>query len=83
MKPYIQNGDLIFEDGLLSSLESDYYDYHLNSKKFGNGLKMKNRFSHGNTSSNEEIQKNIYYKYLKLLLIMIIKINDDLWNHFE
>lgn len=67
-----------FESTLLSRNEQDYLDYYLNKAKFTNGHDIRNRYLHG-TNSNDELQYEAdYYSILKLLVIIIIKINDDL-----
>lgn len=67
-----------FESTLLSKNEQDYLDYYLNKAKFTNGYDIRNRYLHG-TNSNDENQYEVdYYAILKLLVIIIIKINDDL-----
>ncbi|HAT4320891.1 hypothetical protein CYK71_09245 [Clostridium perfringens] len=67
-----------FESTLLSRSEQDYLDYYLNKSKFTNGHDIRNRYLHG-TNSNDENQYEVdYYSILKLIVIIIIKINDDL-----
>lgn len=67
-----------FESSLFSKNEQDYLDYYLNKSKFTNGHDIRNKYLHG-TNSNDEKQYEIdYYIILKLLVIIVIKINDDL-----
>ncbi|MCH1965680.1 hypothetical protein [Paraclostridium sordellii] len=67
-----------FESTLLSRGEQDYLDYYLNKSKFTNGYDIRNRYLHGTNSNDENQYKVDYYSILKLLVIIIIKINDDL-----
>lgn len=67
-----------FESTLLSRGEQDYLDYYLNKAKFTNGHDIRNRYLHGTNSNDENQYKVDYYLILKLLVIIIIKINDDL-----
>ncbi len=67
-----------FERTLLSRGEQDYLDYYLNKAKFTNGHDIRNRYLHGTNSNDENQYKADYYSILKLLVIIIIKINDDL-----
>ena len=67
-----------FESTLLSRGEQDYLDYYLNKAKFTNGHDIRNRYLHGTNSNDENQHKEDYYSILKLLVIIIIKINDDL-----
>jgi hypothetical protein len=67
-----------FESTLLSRNEQDYFDFYLNKAKFTNGHDLRNRYLHG-TNSNEEKQFEAdYYSILKLIVVVIIKINEDL-----
>lgn len=67
-----------FENTLLSRNEQDYLDYYLNKSKFTNGYDLRNRYLHGTNSNNEKQYETDYYLILKLIVITIIKINDDL-----
>ncbi|MCY7456119.1 hypothetical protein [Bacillus altitudinis] len=67
-----------FETSLFSRNEQDYLDYYLNKSKFTNGHDIRNKYLHG-TNTNDEKQYEIdYYLILKLFVIIVIKINDDL-----
>ncbi|HYE08886.1 MAG TPA: hypothetical protein VEF53_01755 [Patescibacteria group bacterium] len=67
-----------FESSLLSKNEQDYFDYYLNKSKFTNGQDLRNRYLHGTNSNDEKQYEKDYYTILKLIVIIIIKINDDL-----
>ncbi|WP_049753819.1 hypothetical protein [Alkaliphilus oremlandii] len=67
-----------FESTLLSRNEQDYLDYYLNKSKFTNGFDIRNRYLHGTNGSDENQYKTDYYLILKLFIIIVIKINDDL-----
>lgn len=67
-----------FESTLFSKNEQDYIDFYLNKSKFTNGHDIRNRYLHG-TNTNDEKQYEIdYHQILKLFVIIVIKINDDL-----
>lgn len=67
-----------FETSLFSRNEQDYLDYYLNKSRFTNGHDIRNKYLHG-TNTNDENQYEIdYYLILKLFVIIVIKINDDL-----
>lgn len=67
-----------YEVSLFSRNEQDYLDYYLNKSKFTNGHDIRNRYLHG-TNTNDEKQYEIdYYSILKLFVIIVLKINDDL-----
>lgn len=77
----VEQGFLRFEKALFSKPEQDYLNYHLNKSDFCNSLDLRNMYSHGtqpNNDSDEEIHRINYMIFLKLFIIIIIKINDDL-----
>lgn len=67
-----------FESSLFSRNEQDYLDYYLNKTTFTNGYDIRNRYLHGTNTNDENQYEKDYYLILKLLIIIIIKINDDL-----
>lgn len=69
---------IMFESTLLSRNEQDYLDFYLNKAKFTNGYDLRNRYLHGTNVNDENQHEADYYSILKLLIILIIKINDDL-----
>ncbi|MGL5621638.1 hypothetical protein [Cetobacterium sp.] len=74
----LANNEVIFENKLFTRGEIDYLNYHLNKSSFGNSLDLRNRYAHGTHSNDDLEHKNNYYIFLKLIVIIIIKINDDL-----
>lgn len=74
----LANDEVIFENKLFTRGEIDYLNYHLNKASFGNSLDLRNRYAHGTHSNDDLEHKNNYYIFLKLIVIIIIKINDDL-----
>ncbi|NER67601.1 hypothetical protein G3T15_04105 [Bacillus velezensis] len=71
---------LVSENTLLTRQESNYIDYYLNKKNFINGYDLRNKYLHG-TSSSYENENEHYVNYLhalRLLITIMIKINDDL-----
>lgn len=73
-----KRGIVKFESTLLSRNEQDYLDYHLNKSKFTNGFDLRNSYLHGTNAYEENQHKADYYKIMKLLIIIVLKINDDL-----
>ncbi|MGG1630332.1 hypothetical protein [Rossellomorea sp. NRS-1567] len=67
-----------FENTLFSRNEQDYLDYYLNKSKFTNGHDIRNKYLHGTNTNDEEQYELDYYVILKLFIIIVIKINDDL-----
>ncbi|NHH93109.1 hypothetical protein GOICGAJE_01638 [Bacillus sp. MB95] len=67
-----------FENSLFSRNEQDYLDYYLNKSKFTNGHDIRNKYLHGTNTNDEKQYELDYYLILKLFVVIIIKINDDL-----
>ncbi|MBJ7961763.1 hypothetical protein JDS77_29655 [Bacillus cereus group sp. N28] len=76
-----QENKVDFESTLFSKPEQNMFDYYLNNSRFQNGPQLRNKYVHGrlgNTSSgNEDINYKNYLLILKLLIVIIIKINED------
>ena len=49
----------------------------LNMHKFSNGLDLRNKYCHGNNPIDENVSENNYYQILKIVCLVIIKINDE------
>ncbi|QOR33610.1 hypothetical protein IMX26_08815 [Clostridium sp. 'deep sea'] len=69
---------VIFESSLFTRNEQDYIDFHLNRSKFTNGYDIRNKYLHGTNSNDENKYMIDYYLILKIIVIIVIKINDDL-----
>lgn len=69
---------IAFENSLLTRNEQDYFDFYLNKSKFTNGFDIRNRYLHGTNVNDEEQYESDYYSIMKLIIILVIKINDDL-----
>lgn len=64
---------------LLTDAEADYFDFVLNAS-FTNGLQLRNRYLHGvqSNADGEDTHFRAYITALKLVIALVIKINDDL-----
>ena len=72
------------ESSLLSRTEQDYFNYYLNKSAFNNSLDLRNMYVHGtqfNDSDDENVHYTNYITFLKLFILIIIKINDDLCTY--
>lgn len=71
---------IFFESSLFSRTEQAYFNYFLNKNEFTNGLDLRNSYLHGTQANPEEMQKHeyAYFTYLKLLVLIMLKIDDDL-----
>lgn len=73
------NEDVLkFDNKLFTKGEQEYFDYHLNKSKFSNSLDLRNSYLHGTQTNDDELHKMNYLKFLKLIVIIIVKLNDDL-----
>ena len=77
-------GLIYFENTLFSKPEQSYFNFILNKSEFTNGLDLRNKYLHGTQANPNEIQKhkNAYLTYLKLIVLVLLKIEDDLMIHF-
>jgi len=73
-------GLISFESSLFSKQEQSYFNYYLNKSEFTNGLDMRNSYLHGTQANPEAREKHeyAYFTYLKLLTLVLLKIEDDL-----
>lgn len=69
---------LRYENSLFTDAERKYINYHLNKKEFTNSLDLRNKYSHGTNSTSEDDQLKDYGILLKMLVLVICKIIDDL-----
>ncbi|MCQ5457040.1 hypothetical protein NFG81_17035 [Bacillus paralicheniformis] len=76
---------IIFESTLLSRPEQDYFNYTLNKSQFNNGLDLRNRYSHTQpkSSDDEKLHNQNYMIFLRLFIVSLIKINDDICTSAE
>lgn len=70
-------GMLEYESSLLSRPEQDYFNYLLNKSDFSNGLDLRNKYVHGTQPTDERIHKNDYFTFLRILVLLVIKINEE------
>lgn len=74
-----RQGWLERRSSLLDQCEATYFNYFLNDKEFSDGPALRNRYLHGSQADGEDnqIHRNTYIIALRLLIALIIKINDD------
>ncbi|HCH34391.1 MAG: hypothetical protein UY35_C0001G0018 [Candidatus Saccharibacteria bacterium GW2011_GWC2_48_9] len=72
-------GRLVFEATLFTRQESDYLNFVLNNSQFDNSWAIRNSYQHGTPTYEDENHYLFdYYIALLILLIYVIKINDEL-----
>jgi hypothetical protein len=71
---------VLFEASLFSKPEQSYFNYFLNKSEFTNGLDMRNSYLHGTQANPDDKDKHeyAYLTYLKLVVLALLKIDDDL-----
>lgn len=74
------DGMILFDSSLFSKQEQNYFNYYLNKSEFTNGLDLRNSYLHGTQADPEDREKHeyAYFTYLKLLTLVLLKIEDDL-----
>lgn len=75
----VSKGWLERRESLLTVAEGSYFNYYLNQAEFSNGPDLRNKYLHGSQADadDEEQHFHTYVAALKLLIALVIKINDD------
>lgn len=73
----IQNNDIKIENTLFSKPEKEYLNYVLNKAEYSNGLDLRNKYAHSTYPQNEEEQKRDYIELLKVMVLIITKMNEE------
>ncbi|MEG0597719.1 MAG: hypothetical protein RR502_06715, partial [Oscillospiraceae bacterium] len=76
----VAQGRAEFGSTLFSTPEQDYLNYVLNRAEFSNGLDLRNKYAHGTQPDADDEQAHVqnYYMFMKILALIIIKINEEL-----
>ena len=77
LRNLIKSGEVIVGSTLLTDSECHYFDYELNNADYSNGRALRNKYVHDSIVSDEKIMQADYFAMLKIMIILIIKINDD------
>ena len=77
----LSKGWLIQDNHLLCKPERDYFSFFLDNMKYTNGFAFRNHYMHGSTPpmDDENTHAIAYLTFLKLLALLLLKIEDDLW----
>lgn len=73
----IELGELCYANTMFSKLEQAYLNYILNKAEFSNGLDLRNRYAHDTCSLDATEQFKDYMELLKIMVLIIIKINEE------
>ena len=76
----INERKLEFESTLFSRNEQDYFNYYLNMSEFIDGYDIRNSNLHGTQIGDRksDIHYSRYLQILLLIILIVIKINDDI-----
>lgn len=66
-----------FSSSLFSRPEQDYYNYLFNKSEFDNGLDIRNSYTHGTQRVDENQNKQDYFIFLRIMVLIVIKINEE------
>ena len=78
LKNMVSAGDLRIGNTLFSEPEIAFLNYELNKSVFSNGLDLRNKYAHATYPKNEDEQEKDYMELLKVMVLIITKINDEL-----
>ena len=73
-----ENNYIKYGEELLSIPEQNYFNYIFNNSKYDNSKDLRNKFAHGNQSLDEKELEQDYYIMLRMMILVILKINEEL-----
>jgi hypothetical protein len=68
----------VAENTLFAREERSYFNYYLNKREFTNGFDLRNKYLHGTNTFLENKHQLDYYRLIKLIILTLLKIGDDL-----
>jgi len=76
----VEENLVFFESSLFAKQEQSYFNYYLNKSEFTNGKDLRNKYAHGSQAdpTNLNEQAYAYFTYLKLFILILLKMDDDL-----
>jgi hypothetical protein len=77
----VAKGWLSRGSSLMTEAEGKYFNYLLNNVDFSNGPQLRNKYTHGSqphADDSEDAHATAYFIAMRLILALIIKLNDDL-----
>lgn len=77
----LELGFLVTDDHLLTKNERGYFSYYTDDSKYTNGYAYRNHYAHGSSPQVDDDNAHVtaYFTMLRLFIILILKICDDLW----
>lgn len=74
----VSSKDLRIESTLFSIPEQNYLNFVLNKSAYSNGLDLRNKYIHSTYPLKKEQQQEDYMIMLKVMAVIVIKINEEL-----
>jgi hypothetical protein len=78
MDALLEDKKLEYESKLFSRPERNYLNFYLNKKEFTDGFDLRNNYLHGTNSESADVHEFDYHRILKLITLLLLKIEDDL-----
>lgn len=77
----LELGFLVADDHLLTKNERGYFSYYTDDSKYTNGYAYRNHYAHGSSPQvdDKNAHATAYFTMLRLFIILMLKICDDLW----
>ena len=66
----------VYANSMVCDMQA-YLNYMLNKSEYSNGVDLRNKYSHDTCSLKEEVQIQDYIELLKIMVLIIIKINEE------
>lgn len=74
---WLNKEDVEGKQTLFTIQEQEFIDYMLNVQKYNNGPELRNKYAHGMFPLNEKAQEQNYIELLNIMVLVIIKINEE------
>ena len=71
------SNDIRMESTLFSVPETNYLNYMLNRSEYSNGKDLRNKYIHSTYPMEEDVQMQDYMDLLKIMIIIIGKVNEE------
>jgi len=75
----LASGQVETDNALFSKQEQQYLNYYLNKDQVINGEDLRNEYAHDDGIEEPRKNQHDYYLILMVLILVTIRINDDLW----
>ena len=73
----VRRNEIIYDKKLFCKQEVAFLNFILNKAQFSNGIDLRNKYSHGTYSKNINEHERDYWCLLSIMILIIIKINEE------